>query len=403
MRYDTKLLWLLPLMLLCVIGVFILKKMNRGAVEPPQPIPVGEGTVLAQNSRGIPTEALKPFSNHLDANGVKTMLPVDYVAGMPLVEVRFMQSTMNRRVIPMKVETVELTQIGGTFGGGYSIGGTAMRMAAGNTPSPRTFVCGREYLVRAFRVEGTMDAVDTRPLEPKFRVPDKMEPNTVYMVNLVLKDELLESELGAKKQAEAEEMKRLAVEEQIVVRATEYLPGRLVGIYDDGTRSREFYSANGERSLVLKGPNRLGGELMVYGMGADGRTQEAWAYTPKLDKRQVDMPKDAQLMVRKGDLIPITIGLTGARAELLSRYNGIGLYFSEATHIPLFLTSLPKSSVQGEPANVSVSIKVKPGTYAVRLMDDKMESLPVTILTIGSEPSRTYTVELPAPTPASKP
>jgi hypothetical protein len=175
-----------------------------------------------------------------------------------------------------------------------------------------------------------------------------------------------------------------------------------VGVYQEGTRSREFYSEQGERSLVLKGPNKLG-ELAVYGMGADGRTMEAWAYTPKLDKRQVDMPKDTQLMVRRSDLIPITISLTGARAELFSRYSRIAFYFSEATQWPLFTARLPALPAQGEPANVSASIDVKPGTYAVRLMGEKMESLPLTMLTVGSEPSKTYTIELPAQTPTSKP
>jgi hypothetical protein len=393
--YKKKRFWILPIGVMCVAVVLCScrKPGDKGPV--PSGVALGGGQILSQKAAGIDRTGWMPFSSHRDANGITTILPRRYTEGIPLVEMRFKKIALDGKVLPMNITIVDLVSPG--FGGAnYSVGGTGMRLAAVLTRDPngysRELVFGKEYVAQAYSIEGVQTAFNTEPLRPAFTVPTVLDVNTVYRVDLILKDEVLESELAAKKEADALKMSRLVEEEKIVVNTASPPLGGLVAVYQVGTMGREF-TPDAAGLLVLKGPNKLGGELAVYPRtgGANG----VWAYIPKLEKRQVELPKDAQLLADPNNRVTARIAVNANENAVPAGYRQVRFYFSEDTHLPLFGKALSAPRTEGN-RTIIAEVPAAPGTYHVRLFggDDRPE-LSLGMLKIESEQSKTYVVKIP--------
>jgi len=186
--------------------------------------------------------------------------------------------------------------------------------------------------------------------------------------------------------------------EKLVVNIARYPAGvtsveELSAGYDDGQTERRFSVSDGK--LVLQGPNKLGGELAVY-IAEPNKPLRLWCYVRKLEKRQVTVPDDAELVVSDDRLVDASLSFAAEDAALLRNVRAVAFYTSPDSKQALFYwpvgTSLPKAG----PAKVPV--RITPGRYFVRAIVEKAGQLsyvPLGMLEVTAEKQKTYPLELP--------
>jgi len=173
--------------------------------------------------------------------------------------------------------------------------------------------------------------------------------------------------------------------------------GRLMAVYTDGTQQRECYDYENPGHLTLSGPNKLGEELGVYIRQAGGPLR-LWCYIKSLNKRDVNLPGDADRVIKAADLEDVYLSLTGADKSFLDNCEGLWLYPSEGTKMQIgwFAVVLHSRSVQFKEYG-KVPVRVVPGRYDMRALvrggGDKI--VPFGTVDIGNENGKVYTVKLP--------
>lgn len=382
---------------------FVVFLIFRGKKEKPDlnrgERPVSKRVIVPREACSIPAEALRPFSNHLDASGIKTLMTTEYSEDIPLVEISFMIRDHDTKVKPFKVVSVGLSRSSGSWGGDYTVGGIGLRMGVGKDRSNlRSLLLGEEYIIRSFWLPGREDAISTAHLQPKFKIPETLGKNEVYKVSLLLKDELLEERLLAEQKAEAERKKRIEKEETITIRIKDFpkysSQGRWIAAYHNGRRGRESTERDSEGDIIIKGPNKLGGELAVVFYSFAERTTRLWVYLKNVRKRVINFPADADLEVKDDDLIQVYLAFKDE--DLLKEFAIIAFYREKNGRLPLFRTRLnSKHSGRKELEYKKIGLKVVPGSYHVRMIGNKGQKVILGKIQIAEEEFRTYTIHLP--------
>lgn len=178
---------------------------TRGEKQPVEAKAV-KGEVLSIEECGIASETFEPFSINRDAQGMTTMLGIQYKKNDPLVEMAFMSRTLDGRIVPLRIGGIEFAD--DEEGGGVAmipVEGVGLRLDVqeireyGNS---RSVLLGHSYAVERFTVSGKGERNSSRIGDRTFVVPADLQPNQAYRVRLILRDEIYQKELMQKKQEE---------------------------------------------------------------------------------------------------------------------------------------------------------------------------------------------------------
>jgi len=353
------------------------------------------GEVVPMETCGIPPEAFRSGSrSYKGVDGIKTLFPSGYVRGTPLVEMRFLRRKPDGETEAFVLNTVGLSKRQG-YGPDFALQEAhGIRLAVTSNPKEsRGLRPGNVYTISHYWAPGQSNATLTPKPRPGFRVPDNLPANTVYRVKLIIKDEIRERELLAKKLAAKERQKRIAEEEKITVTFTTVPDSHFVVLYNDGDRSREGSPAEpGGDVVVMKGPNKLEGELGVFLAKSGGR---CWAYIRSLKKRSITLPKDADIVVSEDKLVELPISFDKVDLLKLSKYKAIAFYGSADGKLPLFGSSLRQLASQDPNAPKELSVKILPGTYYVRVGTPREDESPIGTVTIKGRDPDPFSIELP--------
>ncbi len=386
-----------------VMSVIIVVAIQRG--QPPETstrtdnlvngsYAVGEIVPLADCN--IPADVLKPRHSYEGPDGIKTFVPRNYKPGLPFVEMRFLRRDLDGNLVPYEVERVGLSSLRGA-GGSTRVGGmSGMRMAVTDdaVASYRNVKPGNDYRISHYQLEGQSLAIHTEPLMPAFHVPEDLPPNSVYRVNLVIKDEILEKELLARKEAAKTRRERIAEEEKITITLAEVPSRPLAILYHAGNRVREVTWADpNENGVEIRGPNKLGGELVACTTESGLRY---WAYIRNLRRRDITLPKDADIICDEKDLVDLRIVLRDEDVAGQVEQQAIAFYASSEGKLPLFALRL-RDKLADMPADTAreLSVKIKPGTYYARMGEPMEKETAVGRVTVSAEGPNTWQLELP--------
>jgi len=394
MRKFTILLVLLAALSLSVVVRLLVRQHTDSAHELAHTVPFVEGEIVHIEQCDIPEQALKPFSHFLGADGIRTILRTGYRKGMPLVEISFLKRALDRGVVPFPLSSVELSPLTG-YGGSTGLDGAhGIRLAVSDGPNAdESLAPGGGYRITQYIPVGGDTGIHTAPLNTSFRVPENLPPDTVYRVKLIIKDEILEEELLAQKKAEEERERRIAEEEKITVTFTTVPDPELGVIYRVGKRTREAgLGKTASNTVVMEGPNALGGELFVLLPRSPSR---CWAYIKKLQTRSVTLPQDADLIVQEDKLVEVSILLNEKDLPRLAKYQAVSFYISAAAKLPLFGKSLRQLAALEGKLSKKLSVKMLPGTYYVRVGDPTQEEIVIGKVSVNAAGPNNYTVKLP--------
>lgn len=329
--------------------------------------------------------------------GTGVMIPPhDYPKDSPLLIVCPMQRTVEGVIEPFEPNSVSFIAADpsrrGEHPGSYDLNG-AKRLCI---PVTREFVrsalqAERKYSVGASILQsGTIGPLSYRTT---VTVPKDFENEKVYRIQLVLRDLLKEKTDAERRQAEAELLRRLSEEEKITVNFTTVPDPYLVILYDDGDRSKEESPIIHEGdTVVIKGPNKLGGELGVFPTKSRGK---CWAYIKRLDKKSVTLPKDADIVVGEDELVELRVSVDKEDLAKVSKYKGITFYASSDSRLPLFWSGFQKLASQDPNAPKELPVRVLPGTYYVRVGKPREDETPIGTVTVEGTDPEPYSVKLP--------
>jgi len=382
-----------------VVGIVVRSRV-AGNGEPPE-----GGESLAVKYEALAQSECEAIRAEIDLHrerlffitedGTGVMIPVhDYPKDSPLLIVCPMQRTADGAIEPFEPNAVSFRAADVSYRspGSFDLNG-AKRLCI---PVTKEFVhialeAGREYLVRARTLQGTI--VMGVPYQTTLKIPNELENGKVYQIQVVLRDLLKEKTDAERLQAEAERLRRLSEEEKITVRVTPVPESRFVVMYDDGVRSREGSPAeSGGDVVVMKGPNKLGGELAVFLTKAGA---PCWAYIKSLDKRTITLPKDADIVISEDRLVELPVSMAKEDLPRLSKYKAIAFYGSADGKYPLFRSSLRKLAFEDPNAPKVLSVKILPGTYHVRVGTPRKDETSIGTVTIKGRDPGPFSIELP--------
>ena len=144
-----------------------------------------KGEIVPLQDSGIPREFVRLSPKVWDANGLTVYLPPGYEKGMPLVEMSFLKREMDGTVKPFRLRTV------GVFGSMGMHGAHTLLLGVVDDPNVSGELRpGMEYTVSHYVPAGENQSFRTPPLNPTFRVPENLPPNSVYRVDLIIEDEI---------------------------------------------------------------------------------------------------------------------------------------------------------------------------------------------------------------------
>jgi len=357
--------------------------------------------ILKKAEAHLPEKVLRPGATHLSTDGVRTILPDEYTSDTPIVELHFMARELNGTMHPVKLHFIHLQRTEPHWATGCQIdGGTTLRLGAGKEPdNRRALVLGAEYLVPGYAPAGINSVI--KGSSPAFRIPENLGPDEVYKIKLLLVDKIYEHQKLQKQKAAAQQRKRLEIEEAITVTiqkdAIQGQEGPLVCLYSVGEKNREFHNGQSSGQMTLKGPNKLGGELVVY-TSPPGQHFRSWCYIKNLQKRNVSLPDDADWSATREDLIEVYLSFPDEQKQFLDSWQGVIFYPSKASNVRLFGALLHVGSIQLTNYG-KVPLKIVPGKYYMKALVIKGRTevfMPIGQLEIGKEPGKTYTINLPS-------
>ena len=359
--------------------------------------------ILKKAEANLPEEGLRPGATHLSADGVRILLPYEYTSNTPIIELHFMARELNGNIHPIKLENISLERKEPPSGRGYTMNGaTILRVGVTDhfyKHMMRPLLLGAEYEVLNYRLVGVNGPI--RGPSPAFRVPENLGPDEIYKIKLLLVDKIYEHQELQKQKAAAQRRKRLEIEEAITVTiqkdAIQGQEGPLVCLYSVGEKNREFHNGQSSGQMTLKGPNKLGGELVVY-TSPPGQHFRSWCYIKNLQKRNVSIPDDADWSATREDLIEVYLSFPDEQKQFLDSWQGVIFYPSKASNVRLFGALLHVGSIQLTNYG-KVPLKIVPGKYYMKALVIKGRTevfMPIGQLEIGKEPGKTYTINLPS-------
>jgi hypothetical protein len=353
--------------------------------------------ILTTEEVKLPADVLRPWAVELSPAGVKTIMTSEYTSGTRLVELHFMGRELNGEINPVSLNFVQLQRAGAGEGprGFQMDGGKALRLGIGQDGgNMRSVLLGGEYLVTGYAPSG-VNAVVKGPV-PCFRIPEDLAKGALYRVQLLLVDKIHEQIVLEQQAAEARRKKELEEKEKITIHVRKYpegaTEGSLVAGYYDGVRAREFSEHGSIGELALKGPNKLGGELVVYFTSKATGEITTWAYVKEVQKRVVDLPDDADLEITDKDLIEVYLSFEGQEQGVLESLKGVALYAGADAKWPLFMARLTSRE---ELDYNRIGLRLVPGSYYLRGHPKKGKEILLGKLQVDKQ-VKTYRLGLPS-------
>jgi len=344
-----------------------------------------------------------------DSNGVNTYISKKYEGSSPLVELLFKTRDEEGKLQPLWIRHLYLQTH--DSGCNYGVRGNGFRIEIRKEKEKHEdyyipLLLDREYTGIA-HFEGAYDPVQMVPGksgEVKFRTPASLGPGEIYRMEVVFVDKMWERELLQLRKAAEEQLERIKEEEAITVRVTDCPAwaelGLLSGIYSYGKTIREFHDYKSPGLMEVKGPNRLGGELVVYGRKTGGASR-MWAYISEVSLRDVNLPEDGEFIAEEEDLVECYLAVAKEDWELVvANWEGVVFCFDSDSKVPLFFTRTDRNVTETD-EEIRLAVKVMPWEYHVRgflkgKSDLNSAYVPLGTLDISEEEGKVYSVKLPS-------
>lgn len=148
--------------------------------------------------------------------------------------------------------------------------------------------------------------------------------------------------------------------------------------------------ANENRQWIpIDGVSELGGEILLSYQPAAGMSQP-WTYLAGLNKRQVNLPSDANFLSLEEQLVPIK--LKCSRIRQLRDYHTVGLFRNPYAKLPLYSMSVD-AFLRADQGDAGGELQVMPGTYTIKGIGEDIEH-PVTIgkIEVGVDSNPVYDI-----------
>jgi hypothetical protein len=355
----------------------------------------------------VRSEILGGNVSRVDSMGIRNYLPSDCNISTPLIELRTFERELDGTVQPLHLFSLGLlSQVprGTTLSGGdYGVDACGLRVGlAWELDGSLYLAYDTEYTARGVyhRSEDPNNIVRGQTAEVRFRTPAKLAPGEIYRVDLILIDKIKEGQAAEQAEVVKTERARAEEDEKITLRFAHFPEQKQHGIwqavYHDGNRSRGFEQA-GDGTFFLKGPNKLGGELLVY-LHTD-EDFHPWLYVTTVQKRMFQFPADASIIVNEDSLVKVHLSLTGSDASLLAQCTRLDLRTKADARLPLFYL-VPRGVSQGPQSDWQIDMRVLPCTYFLKLVKNDETESDLGLLNISNEAGKTYSVRI-AKTPTS--
>lgn len=408
---------------LALFFAFIIQKNDIPITEP-----VTESPPESQKNNDQPQPEIRQDPEFVESllNGVElrhgtgpdgfyTLGHVTVEEGQRILELRFLKRDLTGHLSHLSVENIRITgdiHFVNTRFGGEAISG--IRMAIGGTgPRSRVMHPGVEYKIDGIGLPGELRTKRTFPSEPTFTIPKDLPANSVYKVELVVLDEQLNKQFAEEKELDRKQYAQRVKEESITVNLakSEVELTRGAAYYQVETYKQKPVNSgkeaafNKESCAVIPGPNKLGGELVVVGImtGSSGqRFLCSYAYIRNLDKRIVSIPEDADLLMKKEDMIPVTIGFDATKAPESNKFRTLG--FFEKKDSKMFLVGIPfnPASIRMKDNRYEFDISIAPGAYVLKLYGSDDSGPWTDLLNLGNieikPDQKRYEVDIPEST-----
>jgi hypothetical protein len=250
---------------------------------------------------------------------------------------------------------------------------------------------GQEYVQPVYYFECTDEGREFEATVPAIRA------EYLKSVEETLK-EMQEQERQAQEQKkQTEQAQTIAV---TISRRPEFASkGIFYGAYYDGTNERTFSEDDSSGPMIVKGAEKLGGELMVcFAWPREKMSplrQRAWAYMKNVQKRRISLPEDADVVLNEEDFIDIELAFDAERALEFLKDKTIGFYLWEGAKYPVFVG---RDKRMDEPTGeLKVAMRVVPREYHVMGVEKvPEEGVFLGKVTITGEAGRTYYLDVAA-------
>ena len=125
---------------------------------------------------------------------------------------------------------------------------------------------------------------------------------------------------------------------------------------------------------------------------------EPWLYVADVQKRTLQLPADASIVVNKEDMVNIRVSLAGNDADLLAKPMYLDFRTKADANLPLFLILVRPEDHQKWQANGwQIEKRILPGTYFVKMVMDAKKEFDMGVLEISGEPGKTYPLKVIRP------
>ncbi len=384
-----------------VLGALLLC-LNRHSRETAPTAPTQSHVIEAQTeyNQAVRSKLVGGGLLRLDSMGIKNSVPAAYNDSTPLIEIRTFVRQLDGTVRPLYLYSLGLqAQQHFKGSGSRTVKGYGLRTGLASKEG------GLSYLIwdTEYEAAGTYHLPEDpnyitrgRTATVRFRTPVRIAPGEICRVDLILVDRIEEREAAEQARIAQEERARVEEEEKITLQFSQFPgheePGKWQVGYHDGDRGGLFERAE-DGTFVLKGPNALGGDIVVYYHDVED-SLHPWLYVANVGKRTLQLPADASIVVSERDMIPIRVSLAQIDPNILSQVVMVGFWTSADAKLPLLGRMLRPEDRQDLQANDwQIDMKVRPGTYFVKLVKDEKTRLDIGVVDISSEAGKTYALE----------
>jgi len=357
----------------------------------------------SHHSMSVRAEIAEKGLTFLDHAGVRTWLGPAYREKSPLVEILSMMRDPNGRIHPFAVEDLVISAVDGGGLGSCSVRGKGLRLQIDSRElRGGNLLYDKKYrVVAGYKPDDASQLVFAMDSAAVFKTPAHLDPGQLYRVKLILLDKQVRREMEQETSRVAEERERVAGEESIRISArypNDTNDGTWTAAYLDQRNAHEGYDRPGSGTITIRGPNRLGGELLVFFTPADGRSRRTWCYLENVRKRTVRLPEDADFVVVEDRLVSVYFALTNREAAVDGGFKTLALYLSPHAKLPLFTVQLQFSkTLTATSAPHAIPAMLPPGVFHIRAARGFGDEIPLGRVQIGAEVGKIYDLQFDEP------
>lgn len=399
--------------LLCV-AIFTLNKKNEHEINEKsipennkRPIS-GDNDIIVENfypestyAKQIHNQIIEKGKFFTDSEGIRTSIWFSDDINTPLIEILCKERTLDNSILPLDISSLEIVSQEIIYGMTHEIKGSGLRIDIGNdrrSKDPK-LLFNTEYTVKGIYhlPEDPNNIARGQTSKVTFRTPKSLSPGEIYRLNLILIDRIKEQQEQEQAKIAKEEKARIEDEETITLQFSNLPKYSKPGIwqieYSDGNKVRSFRRIDDE-TFILKGPNKLGGDISVYYYTTDDNFYP-WINITDVQQRTLQLPDDASIVLNEDEMVQAKISLAQIDPNIISQYKMIGFFTSEDAKLPLFwIPVISEFFEKLQDNNWQTELKVLPGTYTVRMLEDMDTYLDMGNIRFTNESGKTYTLSL---------